>query len=323
MSTFLLFMILCSALSLERNEYGCPYDGNVASAVDSKGQPTGAPSSGGGTRIFEDDLKRKVFLEHIPERIISLAPNVTEILFSLDLADKIVGVTTHCDYPEEARQLPKIGDFSHPNLERIVGLDPDLVILTALEQEHLVKDLGTLGLIAFVMYPEDITALLEDIRILGEILGKREKARALLSTMKRRLERVEGTYRAVPHAARPALFCEISANPLMTVSDNSFLGSVLKAAGGRNVMGTLPRRYCRISPESVIEKNPDYIVVAHEHITALELSERIGWGQIDAVKKHNIIVDIDPDLLVRAGPRVIDGIEMLSRRFHQSSGMPQ
>ena len=278
-----------------------------------------APGPCSEDRWFTDDLGRRIHIPDVPDRVVSLAPNVTEILFSLGVREKIAGATVYCDHPEEARNLPRMGDFSHPSLEKIARAAPDLVILTSLEQEGMIADLENLGLACFVIYPADLDALMARIATLGAIMGQSRSVEELLDSMKSRLAAVARGYAHIPVGHRPSVFCEVTANPLMTVSDESFVSSVIEAAGGRNVMEGLPRSYCRISPEKVIEKNPDVILAVHRGVTIDELTGRIGWDTIAAVKEKRVITDIDPDLLVRPGPRIVEGIAALSSRLYPAS----
>jgi iron complex transport system substrate-binding protein len=233
-------------------------------------------------------------------RIISLSPAMTEILFSIGAGDQIVGVTTFCDFPEDAKRIPQVGDFSHPSIERIVGLKPDLVIVNLPEQGRIKKDLDKLGIKTFVSSPTSLFELYGELSVLGADLGEQKAVDSLISYMKQNLQ-------AVTSNNRPKVYVEISPRPLVTVGAHSFLNNLIHDAGGVNIFEDLEKDYPVISQEAVIARDPDIIIVLHpEGVTG-----RIGWQNIQAIKNGRVYDDLDPDLLMRPGPRLILGFKRL------------
>ena len=248
-------------------------------------------------------------------RIVSLNPNVTEILFALDVGDRIVGATTFCDYPPEAKNIPRVGGMGKPNIETILTLRPDLIIASNIHAYAATRKLQESGirLVQFKMERfEDIFAAIEGI---ATQTGAEARASELTATMRNTLATVAQRYRDTPEAERPRVFFEIWQDPLGTIGGRSFVNDVIEYAGGINVAHDLEDPYPRISSEAVVGWNPDVIILGYmseSGLTAEHVAQRIGWSGIKAVKSGRIITSIPSDLLLRPGPRLVDGIAILS-----------
>lgn len=255
------------------------------------------------------------------ERYVSLTPATTEILFALGLEEKIVGVTTFCNYPPEAKKKPKVGTFSDPNIEQILFLKPSLVFTTGLEQAPSIIRLRNAGLKVMVSDPKTIAEFFASLRAIAAVTGTQEKAEALVCALELRLKEVKRKVKEKAQEQRPSVFIEIWHDPIMTAGRGSFVDEVIRLTGARNIACDVPRSYSRFSSEEIIARNPDIIILCYmiRSDTAQEfLTRRLGWGQIKAVKNKRIIDDIDPDLLLRPGPRIIDGLEMLYRKVYHA-----
>lgn len=233
-------------------------------------------------------------------RIVSLSPAMTEILFSIGAGDKIVGVTTFCTFPPEAKEITKVGDFSHPSIERIIGLNPDLVIVNLPEQSRVKKELDKLKVKTFVSSPASLSELYSELAALGTELGQRRAADSLISYMKQNLQ-------AVTPAERRRVYIEISPRPLITIGSATFLNDLIHDAGGVNIFTDLSKDYPVVTQEAVIARNPEVIIVLHP----LDITGRVGWQSIHAIKNGNIYGNLDPDQLMRPGPRLVDGFRKL------------
>jgi len=243
-------------------------------------------------------------------RIISLSPSNTEILFALGAENDIVGISTWCDYPPETKIVPKVGDFSNINIEQLVALNPDIVITSGYEQSHTAQKTSALGIQVEIIEPQTFDELYESISLLGTITEKSESANRLVSEMQAALARIKSALPDSDH--RPTVFIEIYARPLMTASTGSFLNEAVENAGFRNIFPDLPRPYCQVSLEEVVAQNPDWLLIL-DMDTAASVLERPGWQSIIAVKEERIIDSINPDLLLRPGPRIVQGIQKLSK----------
>ncbi len=256
-------------------------------------------------------------------RIVSLAPSVTEILFALATGDSLVGATDHCDYPSEAMSIERVGGFGTPNVEKLLALSPDLVIASGFEREEVADELRRSGIRVLDVRIRNFEELFDAIRKIGKAVDRFHQAEGVVARMRGELEAVTARNGTIPRGRHPKVFVEIDNHPLTTAGGNSFLDDLIVRAGGVNVAHEIPQAYCSINPEKVIEWNPDIIIVAQmgrPGDAALQLSRRIGWADIAAVKNGRVIADIHPDLLFRPGPRLIGGVQALAVRLHTPGG---
>jgi len=259
-------------------------------------------------------------LETSSQRIVSLSPATTEILFALGLDDEIVGVTTFCDYPLRAKSKDKIGSFSRPSIEKIMSLKPDLIVATGLEQAATVAKLKQLGLNVFVCYPATLSELWTAMAGLGELTHTRAAAHAVISQMTARIALIQEKIKHIPQEQRPKVFVEISHNPLMTAGKGSYIDELLTLAGGRNIAQDTPRPYSYFNVEQVVVRNPDCIILAYmaDKNAPNTFRHRLGWEMISAVKNKRVYNDIDPALFLRPGPRLVEGLESIYKRLYSS-----
>lgn len=251
----------------------------------------------------------------LPQRIISLAPANTEILYALNLGDKIVGVSSYCNYPPQCAQKEKIGDFSNPNIEKIAALKPDLVLATGLEQDPAVSKLKELGFNVYVIDPRNFNQLFEAITRIGDLTGTGTYAFILNQSIKARIAKLMQAI-AARVTTPPKIFIEVSLYPLMTASHNTFLDEMVNMLRAINVAGDLPRPYCRISEEFVIRQDPDFIILSSPH-SRNYFNANKAWSNTKAVRQNHLIDDINPDVMLRPGPRLIDGLELLAEKIYQ------
>lgn len=263
----------------------------------------------------KDDLGRKLTITKEPQRIISTAPSVTEILFALGLDGKIVGVTTFCNYPEEAKRKEKIGTFQNPNIEKILSLRPDLVIATGGIQRQTVEKLEQLGIPVFVSYPTTLDEVIKGVYTIGRITGAKENAKRLVFDLKFRVARVISKVNKAK--TKPKVFFELWHEPLMSAGPGSFVDDLVKKAGGINIAGTAKSAYPIFSLEQIIKENPDVIIGAESSMggNPLEISKRPGWDSLRAVKEQRIY-KINDDIIFRAGPRLVLALEIIAKYLH-------
>jgi len=255
---------------------------------------------------------------HSKPRYISLAPSTTEILFALGLDNEIVGVSSYCNYPPQAADKTRVGDFSHPNLEIISALKPDYIFCTGLEQAPAVERLKALGFRVYCADPANMEQLLTTIRDISFITKKERSGEELTGNIRAAVAAVAVEASAVPAAERARVFLEIWHEPLMTAGRGSFVDELVGLAGGVNVAHNVPRPYCNFSAEKVVVLDPDCIILTYmDNENALKLlGTRFGWREIKAVKNKRVFNDINPDLLLRPGPRVAEGVRELYKRMY-------
>ena len=265
-----------------------------------------------------DDANRTVVFEKVPERIISMAPSNTEILFALGLGDKVVGVTTFCLYPEEATRKEKIGNFTTINLEKIMLLSPDCIFATGLEQMMNVNKLEKIGLKVVVISPSNVSQTIRSIEMIGKITGKEYVSGKLIKTMEVRLAKIREKIESIPMDNRPKVLVGISLSPLITAGSDSLVDDLIKLAGGRNIAYDAARSYAQFSIEKIIERNPDIIILGISH------TDEKGWKDFfkrDEFKdltcvRQGRIYNVNPDIIFRPSQRLVEGIEKLNELFY-------
>lgn len=243
-----------------------------------------------------------------PPRVVSLVPSVTEVIFALNRSEVLVGNTVYCDYPEAARSITKVGDFSHPNIEKILSLKPSLVFATLPEQRATVERLQQLGMKVVISRPTTIEGLFTEILTIGRLLQAEHRGLSLVDSLRQRLAAL------APRSVR-RVYLELSAQPLITVGSPSFLNEVIARAGGRNVFADLSGEYPIVTQEQVIQHDPEVILILHPATRAEEFRSRLGWQEVNAVRTGRVYDDLNPDLLLRPGPRIVEGIEQLAERI--------
>jgi len=252
------------------------------------------------------------------KRYISLAPSTTEILFALGLDEEIAGVSSYCNYPLKAKLKEKVGDFSRPNIEKIVSLRPDYIFCTGLEQAPVIAELRRLNLKVCVSDPVNLEGVFDSIREIGKITGRVNAAENLINNMQDEVQEVSSKVKLIPLEKRPKVFIEIWYDPLTTAGKGSFVNELLILAGGVNIAGDTRIPYSIFSPEEVIRRNPDCIIFAYMDPKKPQklLEGRLGWRGISAVKNNRLYNDINPDILLRPSPRIVLGIKEIHRRLY-------
>ena len=241
-------------------------------------------------------------------RVVSLVPSVTETIYAIGAQDRLVGVVTPCDYPPGI-DLPIVGNFSFPNLESIIALKPDIVFITGGEQEYLLPKLKELGITASIVDPQSLDEIYASIIEMGNLLGKLDKADSIVKIMKQEFETLQ---KSSPPKRRKALI-ELSDNPLFTCGKGSFLDELITHSQAINIAQGIHKLYPIVSSEFVVKANPEVIIVIHSMSNP---AARMGWEKVNAVKNNRIYTDIDPNIILRPGPRVIQGIKELKKRIY-------
>ncbi|MEE8348507.1 MAG: cobalamin-binding protein [Acidobacteriota bacterium] len=244
-------------------------------------------------------------------RIISLAPNLTEILFELGLGDQIVGVTNYCTYPPEALEKEKVGGFINPNLEKILRLQPDLVISEQWPSSSTVPRLRELGLeVVEVISPRSFEEIYQIIRGVGTAVQRSQAAENLIRKMEDRLETIQTRAARLDHS--PSVYVEIDL-PSWTIGKQSFITEALLLCGARNLFEDVDRRSFQASKEMIVARNPDFILAYT--VAAPIIRKRLGWDSIKAVQEGRIIDDQERSLLSHGNHRLIEGMEQLQARI--------
>jgi len=259
-----------------------------------------------------DDLGRLVAINGTPQRIVSLAPSITEILFALDLGEKVVGVTNWCDYPPEALDKEKVGEYDAPDIEKILTLNPDLILVAYGTPIDVINTLDGLGLIVFGIKSTDLDDVLNDIRTVGEITDKEVEAQALTAEMAVRIEAVTDQTEELEN--RPRVFYVIWHDPLWTTGSGTFMHELIEKGGGVNICGNITG-YPTISIEEVVARNPEVIITSSWPDVYEWAMNETALNPTDA-RQNDRVFACDDNLVQRPGPRLVEGLEWFAYFIH-------
>ena len=267
-----------------------------------------------------DQLGRIVKLDRIPQRIISLAPSNTEILFALGLADKLAAVTEYCSYPEAAKDKPKVGGFSTVNIEKVVEIQPDLILATGYHKAEVIPGLERLGLTVLAMDPRSLDETLEAITLAGKCTGKKHEASQLVAEMENRVNAITEKTAGFTEAEKLQVFYIVTHDPLMTVGSDTLIHELIIKAGGINIAQNLTGDYPTIGLEAIIAANPQVIIAGYGHGSNADAPLQFAQNEprladVDA-RVNNQVYGIDADLISRPGPRIVDGLDLLAKMIH-------
>ena len=259
--------------------------------------------------VMKDDRGVSVRLAAVPRRVVSLAPNLTEIVFLLGREDLLVGVTRFCNYPARAAALPRVGGIVDPDVERIVAKDPDLVLCTTDgNPKERVAVLEAMGIPCFAVGPQNLAAVFRTIEKVGVLLGVPGKGRQEADALRSRAERVSRGKRT----PSPRVLFVVSTSPIIAAGNGTFLDELVRIPGGVNAAGSFAGRYPRLSVEDLIAAGPDIILVAG--MTGVEgFSPDVSrWAEVPAFRNGDVVT-LDGDLVTRPGPRMVDALESVAR----------
>ncbi len=267
-------------------------------------------------RTFRDEVGREVAFSFPPRRIVSLAPNITEILFGLGLDEEIVGVSIQCNFPEKARTKVRVGSYIRPDFEKIISLHPDLILATgAGNTRGMVDRLEELGFSTYVIYPKSFNDILKNIAHIGQVVNREKEASVIIEGMKKRSQAVIELAKGL---SRPKVFVQIGEAPMVTVGKGSFADDLIRLAGGENIAEKEKEVYPRFGMEEILKRSPGVIVISSMNPKgdySKILREWNRWKTIPAVRDGRVHI-IDSDLIDRPSPRIVDGLEELARILH-------
>jgi cobalamin transport system substrate-binding protein len=272
-----------------------------------------APSARALTLV--DMLGREVTLSGPPQRIVSLVPSATELIFALGGEDRLVGRTDYCDYPPAARSKPSVGGMIAPNLETIVALRPDLVIATTSgNRAETFAKLKQIGIPVYAVHAHRVAEMLDVTARLGELTGRQATVATLVATVERRLHAVAEAVRPFP---RPRVLYVLWPDPLLVPGRDAIVTELVALAGGESITAAERGDYPRFSIEAAVARAPDVILLAR-HGTGTGPMARDKWDRLSSLPavKAGRIHPVDGNLLHRYGPRVVDGVETLARAIH-------
>ena len=259
--------------------------------------------------VVTDDAGFRVELAQPARRIVSLAPHVTEMLFAAGAGQWIVGAVSFSDYPPQAEQIPRVGSYNAMDLEAIIAKQPDLVVAWGSgNPARIIDKLKQLGVNVYITEPQRLALIPDDIERLGRLTGQAETAAAAARQFRQRLRQLEENR---PTGVPVRVFYQIWDRPLMTIGGQQMISEVLSLCGGRNIFADLNGLAPQIDLESVLAANPEAIIFATAQDRVLQWRQSwLRWPQLEAVRRDNVFA-LNPDLLHRHGPRIIEGAEAL------------
>ena len=266
-----------------------------------------------------DMIGRTVTLDGIPGKIVSLAPSNTEILFSLGLDDKIVGVSDYCDYPEAALEKPKIGGFSTSDVEKIVATEPDLILVTDMHVDEILPALEKLGQTVVVIDPRNLDEVLESFTLIGEITGTGSKASQIVKDLEKRVNTIKDKTGKLTADEKPRVFYVMWHDPLMTVGNDTRIHELIETAGGTNIYADTVG-YPTVELETLVEADPQVIIAgtamgegADAPFQFAKTEERLKSSE---ARENDRVYEINTDIVGRPSERMIDGLEQLAAMIH-------
>jgi len=286
----------------------------AGATVNSRATATPSPVAATYPQTIQGSDGHTITLTQPPQRIVSLAAGYTEILFAVGAGRQVVAVDRFSDYPEATRSLPKL-EYTNPSLEALAALQPDLVLLGA-RQRSSAATFEQAGLrVLLLNEPDSVAGVLERVRQISRLTGHATEGEALVRSMQNRIDAIVRAVQGAP--SQPKVYHELDAN-LFSAAPNSFVGDLYTLLNARNIVPVGPNPYPRLTNEAIVAANPDVIVLAdgtQPGSTPDEVKRRPGWDVITAVRTGRIYV-IDPNIVSRPGPRIVDALDMLAHDLY-------
>jgi len=268
--------------------------------------------------VMADAQGVEVVVSSRPERIVSAAPAVTEILFALGAGDRVVAVTDHCNYPAEAAARPKIGGFRTPSTERTLGARPDLVIGSRGNPPDFVSAVRRSECPVFTIDPKTLDDIYAVIGQIAAIIGEQEAGERLAGEMRGRLSEVERRVADIPEAERATAFIVLQVSPVWTTGAGTFQDDAIRAAGGRNVAGET-KGFRAFSTESLLAADPDFLLLSTMEGDPDRMKREVvaspALRRLSAVRGDGIVL-LEADPIMRAGPRIVEAVEAMAEAFY-------
>jgi iron complex transport system substrate-binding protein len=265
---------------------------------------------------FLDDNKREITLTSAPKRIISIGPANTEILFAIGAEQLLVGVDRYSDYPEAAKKIERVGGLLSPFFDKIVALNPDLVIVGTSTHPEIMDKLVALNLRVASIAPKNLDKIYQRIELFGQICDKSAEADQVVRQMKDRVKSVREVVEIIPKSERKTVFYEVWYDPLQSAGPGSFIHALIELGGGINIAGDAKTAWPLFSLETVVARNPQVIFTTRKKsVTELLEGHRKAWNRISAVEAKRVY-QLNGDEISRPGPRIVRALEAMAQRLY-------
>jgi iron complex transport system substrate-binding protein len=268
---------------------------------------------------YTDDLGRTVQIKDIPMRIISLCPSNTEMVYALGLEDRLIGVTTYCNYPEAVKDKPKVSEYSNVDIEKIVSMQPDLILADGVQHKsQVIPAIEKLNIAVLGIAAESLDKILSDITLLGKVSGESKAAEKLVSSLQTRIQSINEKIQKANISDKPRVFFLTWHDPLWTAGSGTLIHDLMTSAGGVNIASDL-NGHSQIDLETVIQRNPQVIFVMTsmgDQNTSLNYIKSEPRFQVTDALKNNRVYSLDSDIFARTTPRTVDGLEQMANLTH-------
>jgi iron complex transport system substrate-binding protein len=267
-----------------------------------------------------DDLGREVSIVEEPMRIVSLAPSNTEILFALGLGGRVYGVTEYCDYPDEVMDIEKVGGYSDADIERIVAINPDLILAEDLHKTEVIPVLEDLGFTVIALVPHNLQEVMNSITLVGELTGAEAAAAQIVDDMTQRIDEITDITDGLTEEEKVRVLYVIWHDPIMSVGTDTRIHELIEMAGGINIAEVGGEGYPTLTLEEILSINPQVIIVNVEDYEGGDVSlqsilNETRLSEVDAVVNGRVY-GINADLTNRPTPRIIEGLELMAEMIH-------
>lgn len=288
---------------------------DLSSGCHRRSTPPGyADRIGTAQREFTDEAGRKVRVPRNVNRIVSLAPNLTEIVYAVGAGNRLVGDTEYCDYPAAAKQVARVGDTMHPSIERIIALRPEVVLVsTASQLEAFTRQLDEQRIAVYVTNPSSLEEVFHSIETLGDLFGTRDRASVIVADLRKRAGMLES---AIKPLKPLKVFYQVAGEPLYTIGRDAYLTDLVRRAGGVSVTADVPGAFPRYSDEAALAARPEAIILPTGGSMGSANSNVAPPLKNSPAVLNNRVYKINDDHLSRPGPRLLDGLEEMARALH-------
>ena len=316
-----LVLVLVTGLLMACTDTTTPEESSIPeTTLPATTEPAAATTSESQLPMtITDQLGRKVVIEAVPQRIISLAPSNTEIIYAFGLEDRLVGVTDYCNYPPEAAEKPSVGGFSTTNIEEVVALAPDLILATSIHESEIIPELENKGLTVVALAPKTFDEVLDAIELAGRATGQVEKAGEILKGMRDRINAVTEKLQGLTDDERPRVFYLTWHDPLMTSGGDTLINEFIELAGGRNMFSEISGAEA-VDLEVLVAREPQVLIAGtgmgtgeEQGLEFLHTESRLAGTE---AVRNGRIYGIHMDFTGRAGPRIVDGLELFAKCIH-------
>ncbi|HSH37008.1 ABC transporter substrate-binding protein [Schnuerera sp.] len=290
----------------------------VACTIDDSSEPENIVENSNETADIKfpltitDFLEREISLEKKPERIVSLAPSTTELIYALGAGDKIVGVTDYDNYPPEVENIAKVGGFKGPNIEAITAQNPDIILASNLSGQEEMETLENMGIPVIMLESKNIERIYESIELLGQITGMEENGEKIINEMKAKISEINDKVKELP---KIDVFYLVSFEGNWTAGKGTFIDELINLAGGNNIVEDI-EGWTQYSVEELVKKDPDVIITSPHAGNIDDIEKTEGYQNTKAVKNGNIFVVSDDDIIARSSNRIVLGLEEIAKFLH-------